>query len=245
MIRVVVVGIEGEINLGFIVRLCKNFNVDELALVKPQVDVWSDKVKEFAANGFDYLYSGRVKIYEDLDEALKGVGFSACTSAVVSTEGGDVLRKAIELEKFIQIAKNYSNIAIVFGRESTGLTRDEIAKCDVLVHIASNPEYPTLNLSHAVAIVLYELYKKLKSESLIDRIDKPTEDMLRIAEKYIDELAKIVASDERQYEAFSRSFKHMIRKADISKTEIGFLITFIRRLINNIIRCRQGQQNAS
>ena len=236
MLKVVVVGIEGEINLGFIVRLCKNFDVDELAIVKPQINVWSEEVKRFAANGVDYLFSGKVKIYQSLDEALNNVGISACTSAVVDTSTGDVLRKAIELEDFVKIASSYSSVAVVFGRESVGLTREEISKCNLLVHIAANPEYPTLNLSHAVAIVLYELYKAFKKGSLIDRIDKADEEQLRLAEKYIDELAKAVASDERQYEMFSLTFKRILRKAPLSRAEIGFLITFIRRLLNRVVK---------
>jgi len=237
LIKVVVVGIEGEINLGFIIRLCKNFDVDELALVKPQANVWSEETKRFAANGVDYLYSGKVKIYDSLEDALKNMGISACTSAVIDVDSGDLLRKAVELEHFIQIAKSYTDIAIVFGRESTGLTREEIAKCNLLVHIASNPSYPVLNLSHAIAIVLYELYKELNKPSLIEKMDKVDEELLSVAEKYIVELAGIVASDERQREMFSMAFKHLLRKSSLSRSEAGFLVTFIRRLANKLAKC--------
>ncbi|MEM0247585.1 MAG: TrmH family RNA methyltransferase [Ignisphaera sp.] len=236
MLKVVVVGVEGEANLGFIIRLCRNFDVDELALVSPIANVWSDEVKRFAANGIDFLHSGKVKIYQNLEDSLKDVGVAACTSSVVDTRGGDVLRKAIELEDFVKIASSYSSIAVVFGRESVGLTREEISKCHILVHIASNPEYPVLNLSHAVAIILYELYKALKKPSLIEKIDRADEESLKIAEKYIDLLAKSVASDERQYEMFSLTLKRLIRKTSLSKAEIGFLVTFIRRLANKVQR---------
>ncbi|MEF8848973.1 MAG: TrmH family RNA methyltransferase, partial [Candidatus Thermoplasmatota archaeon] len=49
-------------------------------------------------------------------------------------------------------------IGVVFGREDYGLYNHEIAKCDVMVRIPSSEEYPTLNLSHAVALVLYNLF---------------------------------------------------------------------------------------
>ena len=234
MLKVVVVGIEGEINMGFIVRLCKNFDVDELAIVKPQINPWSEEVKRFAANGADYLYSGRVKVYETLDDALKDAGISACTSGVVSTEGTDVLRRAIELSEFTNIATRYSNVAIVFGRESVGLTRNEIAKCDLLVHIATNPEYPILNLSHAVGIVLYTLYKAFRKPSTIDRIDKAYEEQLRILDRYIEDLASIVSSDELQKGLFTTSFKRLIRRVALSRSEVGLLTTFIRRIYSKI-----------
>lgn len=234
MIRVVLIGIEGEINLGFIVRLCRNFDVDELILVKPHIDPFSNEVRKFAANGAIYIDSGRMKVYENLDDALKGIGVSGCTSSVIDVDGGDMVRKAIELEEFANIASRYNSVAIVFGRESVGLTREEISKCDFLVHIASNPEYPVLNLSHAVAITLYILYKSFKKQSLFNRIELAQENELRILERYIDEIVDIVASDERQRESFSLVFKRFLRRIALSQAEVGLLTTFIRRVYNKI-----------
>ena len=238
MLKIVVVGVEGEINLGFIIRLCKNFAVDELALVDPKVDPWSDEVIRFAARGADYLQSGRVKVYRRLDEALKGIGLSACTSAIVGTES-DILRRAIELEEFVDLAKRYENVAVVFGRESVGLTRDEISKCNLLVHIAADPRYPTLNLSHAVAIVLYALYKALRKPTQIEeKLLTADEEALRIAEKYIDELIALVASDAHQLQSMSLSVKRLLRRAALTRAEVGYITTFIRRLYTKLRECR-------
>ena len=49
-------------------------------------------------------------------------------------------------------------VALVFGREDIGLTQEQLAKCDILVNIPSNEEYPTLNLSHAATILMYEIF---------------------------------------------------------------------------------------
>ena len=51
--------------------------------------------------------------------------------------------------------------ALVFGRESSGLTEDEVAKCDLVISIPTGDEHAVLNLSHAAAIVLYELFQRL------------------------------------------------------------------------------------
>jgi len=233
-IKVVVVGIEGEVNLGFIVRLSRNFAVDELALVKPSINPWSEEVRRFAANGVVFMDSGKVKVYESLEEALKDVAISACTSAVVDIDSGDMLRKAINLEEFANIAKNYDSIAIVFGRESTGLTRDEIAECDMLVHIEASPEYPVLNLSHAVAIVLYRMYKELGKHSVFDQIEKIDEEQVRLIDRYVDELVNLVARDEWHRQAFSIMFRRFVRRATLSKQEAGLLITFIRRIAKRL-----------
>ena len=237
VLKVVVVGIEGEINLGFIVRLCKNFEVDELALVSPQVDPWSDEVRRFAAHGAAYLDEGRVKVYDSLDAALSGCGLSGCTSAIVGQEG-DILRRAIDIEEFAAIASRYSNVAIVFGRESVGLTREEISKCDLLVHIPASPTYPTLNLSHAVAIALYVLYRRLRGRSLIEeRLTVADEESLAIAERYITKLATIVASDERQLESMALTLKRLIKRATLTRAEVGFITTFFRRVAQQLEKC--------
>ena len=239
-VRVVLVGTEGEANLGFVVRLCKNFCVDELYLVNPRVNPFSDEVRRFAARGVDYLDSGRVRVVNSLSSALSGVALSACTSAHVGKEG-DVLRKAMDLEEFAEIAPRYSSVAIVFGRESVGLTRNEIAMCDILVHIPANPEYPTLNLSHSVAIVLYTLFRRLATETSLDVLDLATEESIRIADRYIDALVKLVASDERQREAMSLALKRMIRTSKLTKAELGYVTMAFRRIGRIVEKCLERE----
>ena len=235
-VRVVVVGVEGEINLGFIVRLCKNFDVDELYLVNPRVNPMDPEVRRFAARGCDYLDSGRVVIVDSLDKALEGVTLSGCTSAHVGREG-DILRKALDIEEFVEVASRYSSVAIVFGRESVGLTRDEIAKCDLLVHIPASPEYPTLNLSHAVAIALYAMYRKASRRSSMEVLDLATEESIKIADKYIEKLASIVGSDDRQRSSMSLILRRMLRTSKLTKAELGYVTIFFRRLGQILEKC--------
>jgi len=239
-VRVVLVETEGEVNLGFVVRLCRNFDVDELYLVNPKVDPFSDEVRRFSAHGVEYLLSGKVKIVQCLDEALKGVALKAATSAHVGT-GGDILRKAIGVEEFADIALRHASVAIVFGRESVGLRRDELAACDILVHIPANPEYPTLNLSHAVAIVLYELFKRVSARTSLGILDYANEEALRIADMYIDRIARAVGSDERQKECISMILRRMIRVSKLTRAELGYVTIAFRRLGQLVEKCSLGK----
>ncbi len=235
-VRVVLVETEGEANLGFVVRLCRNFDVDELYLVNPRIDPFSEEVRRFSAHGVDYLHSGRVKVVDSLSKALENVSLTAATSAHVGT-GGDILRKSIDIEEFGSIAARHSSVAIVFGRESVGLKRDEIAACDLLVHIPANPEYPTLNLSHAVAIALYVLFRKVSRRSSLDVLDVATEESIRVADKYIDKLAKIVGSDDRQRECISMVFRRMLRTSKLTKAELGYATIALRRIGQLLEKC--------
>jgi tRNA/rRNA methyltransferase len=155
MIRVVLVGIEGAYNLGVISRTCVNFEVDELYLVNPSASI--KEALMYSAKGKSFLE--KAVVVDSLDEALKGVDASVATSAK-GYSPGDVLRQAIDIETFTsRIAPRIGRLALVFGRESTGLTREELSKTDFLVSIPGNPEYPVLNVSQAVAIFLWELWK--------------------------------------------------------------------------------------
>lgn len=150
------VGIEGSFNLGVIARTCFNFNVKELYLVNPVARI--EEALRYSARGRELLE--KCIVVNTLDEALKGVDVSVATSAIGYSEG-DVVRQAISIEDFVErVASRVEKIALIFGRESTGLTREELLKADFLVTIPANPEYPVLNVSQSVAIFLWELWKK-------------------------------------------------------------------------------------
>lgn len=151
-IRLVLVGVEGPVNLGFIARLADNFGVDEFYLVDPRASV--EQARRFAARAAGRLDSA--VIAGSLGEALEGVSLAICTSAVAREE--DPLRAAVAPWEAAWLASLHEGtVALVMGRESTGLTREELELCDLLSTIPTGTDYPTLNVSNATAIYLYEL----------------------------------------------------------------------------------------
>jgi len=124
---VVLVEPEGEYNVGFIARLSKNFQVDELVIVRPKADL--SKAKEFSAKGSDFLE--RARVTDSYDEALEGVDLKIATSSIADSKG-DILRKSITPWEAAELTMS-KRVALVFGRESVGLTREEIAKTDFLL----------------------------------------------------------------------------------------------------------------
>ena len=83
------------------------------------------------------------------------------TTDLSTGRSASYLRRAVSPERlgelFLPIV---GTIAVVFGPEDNGLGREELAQCDLLVHIPARREFPTLNLSHAVAIVLYAIHRQ-------------------------------------------------------------------------------------
>jgi TrmH family RNA methyltransferase len=100
-----------------------------------------------------------VIIAKNFDEAIHGMDYLVATSAISSKNEKRHLRRTMPLREFAEkIYQLDGRIGIVFGREDIGLLNEEIEKCDLLVKIPTSEKYPSLNLSHAVCLVLYELY---------------------------------------------------------------------------------------
>ncbi len=228
-VGVVVVGIEGRINLGFILRLVRNFEADELILVEPKAELEHEETERFAAHGWEWR--DRVRVVNNLDEALSNYEVSICTSAKVG-QRSDVLRHPIMPWEIKERVGTPKSIALVFGRESTGLTREELSKCDLLLHIPGNPEYPVLNLSHAVAIVLYEVWKQYKMrKEVVEVADKEDVEMFLSA---WEEISRAVVDKERAEKA-TLAMRRIIHKARPTLGEIK-IVTLIAKRVERLIK---------
>jgi TrmH family RNA methyltransferase len=151
--RLVLVSPEGRINMGFTLRLAKNFDIKEICLVNPQFSLDDPEIKEFAAKGADFL--SKVRVEENLSNCLEGSRLTICTTSKFSSD--DVLRQGIHPHMLKFIIPPSGDVSLVFGRESVGLTRDELKQCDVISTLDTGSKYNVLNLSHAISIYLYEL----------------------------------------------------------------------------------------
>ena len=152
---VILVGPRFSGNIGLIARLMKNFGLTDYRLVdapelKPQA--WKR-----AMHGQDILAAAR--FFKTLDEALGDIDYIVGTSGIPSKHDKKHLRNFVKPGELAKGIRRISGrVALLFGRENYGLSIEELRKCDLLVHIPASPVYPILNISHAVAIVLYELY---------------------------------------------------------------------------------------
>lgn len=153
--RVVLVEPLNDGNVGAVARSMKNFGLEELVLVRPCM--LGEEATKRAMHGIDILKRART-VYSD-EEAVKDVDFVAATSGVDTANEKNFARISMTPKEFAQKMKDSdSRIALVFGREDFGLPKETIKKSDFLVTIPANPNYSILNMSHAAAIVLYELF---------------------------------------------------------------------------------------
>lgn len=149
---VVLVRPEVSENLGFVARLCGNFGFD-LRVVDPCFELGDSR--ETAANCQDVLDD--VEIFDSLESCVGDLDF------VVGTKPG----RGSGLKDFGGVSREASGLGLVFGPESRGLSNEELSVCDTVVHIDTRG-YSSLNLSHAVGIVLYEFAKSSSEGRLVD-----------------------------------------------------------------------------
>ncbi|MFW6121835.1 MAG: RNA methyltransferase, partial [Petrotogales bacterium] len=139
-------------NVGAVTRVMMNFGFDKLYLVNPcELD---DECYARSVHAHNILESA--KIFSSFKEAVKNMDYLAATSSIQYKKDKKHLRKPILIEDFAKkIFELEGKIGLVFGREDYGLYNKEIAACDVMLRIPTSESYLSLNLSHAVSIVLY------------------------------------------------------------------------------------------
>ncbi len=153
--RVVLVEPLNDGNVGAIARSMKNFGLDELMLVRPCAI--GEEATKRAMHGIEILKKAKTVFTEG--EALEGVNFVAATSGVTTTNEKNFSRIPLSPKEFAEKVKgSEGTVALLFGREDFGLDKEVIKRCDFLVSIPADPSYSILNISHAAAILFYELF---------------------------------------------------------------------------------------
>ncbi len=142
------------VNVAHVVRAMKNFAVaTELRLVAPrEFDLW--RIEGIAHRSADVLE--RTARFETLDAALADCVHVAGFTARERTAKHTVRRPRDAAPALLEAAEA-GPVALLYGREDKGLPNDALDRCHSLVTIPASPAYPSLNLAHAVMLMLYEL----------------------------------------------------------------------------------------
>ncbi|MBI4859110.1 MAG: hypothetical protein HY815_02375 [Candidatus Riflebacteria bacterium] len=153
-IRVILMSPRYKGNLGFICRAMANFGLTDLFLIGPRADRESSEARTRAVHARGLLSSATV--VSTLEDALSGVDFTVGTTAR-SNPGEQLERVAVEAGQMGRFLPGSGRVGLVLGPEETGLSRADLDRMDLLVTIPCTTTYPTMNLSHAAAILFYEI----------------------------------------------------------------------------------------
>ncbi|HEB30028.1 hypothetical protein LCGC14_2169210 [marine sediment metagenome] len=153
-IRIVLVEPQGAFNIGSVVRVMKNMGLSDLALVNP-ADFKNDEAYKGSVGARDVLNSALV--FSCIEDAVNDTHIVVG----VTRRAGRSRRIFCDVEELperIFPVLPEGKAAVLFGREDNGLSTKETDLCNILVNIPANESFPSLNLSHAVAVVGYKLF---------------------------------------------------------------------------------------
>lgn len=143
-------------NIGASARALKNMGFRNLALVKPG-EFLNDEAREMACNAADILE--KAIVHAAFRDAIREKNLVIGTTRRLGKSRGLIIPLRESVRRIITAARK-NTVAVLFGRERTGLTNHEVAQCGFLVTIPSDPESPSLNLAQSVLLVAYELSRK-------------------------------------------------------------------------------------
>lgn len=154
--KLVLVEPAGPLNVGSVARLCRAYGIEELRLVAPRCDPLSDEARLMAVKGLPLLQQAR--LFPTLAAALADCGGVVATSG--RPEGEPLpLEDPDDALAWLLASDPVLPSALVFGREDRGLSNDELLQAGRLLQIPTPTPHGSLNLSHAVAVVLHDLHR--------------------------------------------------------------------------------------
>jgi TrmH family RNA methyltransferase len=225
---VVLVGPENPGNVGFVTRALANFGIQELRIVGE--DCRQDQFAQmFSVHAHKIL--DNASIYDDLGSALSDIDLAWAATARAG-RNHSVTRALVPLDELPDPNALEGSIALVFGRESTGLFNDEMELCDLAFTIPASKEYPSLNLSHAVSIVLYHLYSKYAPEEP----RQPSEARAATYEereqvyKFFDSVVDQLSLKEHRVPIAKQVFRNLLGRAYMTGREVATLTGVVRRI---------------
>lgn len=229
-VRVVLVRPRIAGNVGAVARAMNNFGATDLVLVAPEADPRSPEARQRATRGEPILDAART--VDTLHAAL------ADAHAAWATAGphGGLFRKSTAgpREAMPLVAARVASgdrVALVFGPEATGLTDAEIAQCQGLVVIPTAGEHDSLNLSHAVAVCLYELHLAQRPGVPDDVPPATLEELGRSLDHLREALEAIHFLYGDKADALDHALRRLIVRARPSLQETKFLHGLARQIL--------------
>jgi tRNA (cytidine32/uridine32-2'-O)-methyltransferase len=216
-VRVVLVNTSHNGNVGSAARAMKTMGLSKLYLVDPVNEIDSH-ASALAAGATDVL--GNAVVVDTLEEAIADCSLVIGTSARSRTLSWPMVEPRECGEKMIEGAKS-GPVALVFGRENSGLSNEELQLCNYHVCIPANPKYSSLNLAMAVQTLCYEVRMSYLASQ---EIDNPTEAVVEDESNY---------PSSKKMELFYDHLETTLNDTGfIIKQHPGIVMTKLRRLFN-------------
>ena len=208
-------------NIGSVARAMKNFGFSELVLVGSEI---GEEAKKMGMHSQDIL--DEAKVFDSLEDAVESFDLLVGTTSYETDKDNKFLKMnftPVELKE--KLSQVNGKTALLFGPEDSGLTNDELSRCDMTVSIPTTGEYRSMNLSHAVAVLLYEL-SSLKGKRDVRIAGRKELDIMR---KNIEEIANLAGHTAKE-KIFNEMVGKIIGRSMITGREASTLIGFLKKV---------------
>jgi tRNA (cytidine32/uridine32-2'-O)-methyltransferase len=226
-IRFVLVETSLSGNIGATARAMKNMGLSRMALVRPKPAArgFPDAEALARASGADDLLQAAT-LHDDLADALAGCRLVLGSSARLRSLEWPVLDAAAGGARLVAEAAQ-GDVALVLGRESTGLSNDELALCHFLVQIPTDPDFSSLNIAAAAQVFAYEVRRHVLAGAGAGADERPdlatAEEMDGFHDHLMRTLIDIDYADAEQCSTLSRRLRRLFHRARPDRTELNIL----------------------
>lgn len=218
MLNVILVKPENSGNIGAVSRVMANFNLKNLILVNPKCNHLSQEARNRAKHS--QLILKKAKVVKKIPK----MDYLVATTAIRGTAYNP--RSPLTPTQLSSIIPKNKKIGLLIGPESSGLSNKEILSADFVVTIPTSKKYSTLNVSHACAVLFYELFNKEKTINELASL-KDKEVLLDNINKTLDKM-KFSTSDKKKTQKIV--WKRIIGKSFLTKREAFTLIGFFKKV---------------
>ncbi|HSU72227.1 MAG TPA: RNA methyltransferase [Candidatus Binatia bacterium] len=214
-------------NIGAVARVMSNFGFKDLVLVRPKCDHLSEEAQGRSKHARPILKKAKVV------DALKGFDYLIGTTSALGTDF-NIPRSPVTPKELVELLKdkNTKKVGLVFGPEGPGLSNKDLEACDFIVTIPTHEDYASMNLSHSVAIILYEWYDAFGAHKVNADIRPITDVEKKQILKMVDEiLVQYPFRTPTKRETQKKLWKKIAGKLFLSKRESYALMGFLRKML--------------
>lgn len=228
-IRVVLSHTSHPGNIGSTARAMKTMGLSQLALVNPRYFPHPE-ADALSAGAVDVLQAARV--HPTLESALSGCVFAAGLTRRQRGLSHEPLDAREAAGRLIAIAHTQP-IALLFGNETSGLSNEELGKCQMLVTYPANPDYPSLNLAAAVQIMAYEMRMAALGQARTEATERELanlEDIEFFFSRLEETLIDIRFLDPAHPKKLMPRLRRMFARKQLEKEELSILMGILKQI---------------
>ena len=236
MPEIVLVNTQIPENLGATARAMLNFNFKNLRVVSPLFELSNEKIIPLSA-GADSVIKN-IKKFDVFEDSVKDLNILIATTNRLRS----LKKKQITFQRLNKIILNPKNrVGIIFGPEKSGLENEHLSICDYFLKINSNPKFSSLNLSHAVSIVAYEIWnrnfiKKNLSMNIKKKYDFQAtkgelSNFLLILQRHLEENGFFSVMERKKI--LVQKISNIFTKLELTSRDISTLLGVIKNLRKN------------